>query len=125
MPRLAPRYMRPQTAEDELICRKYIGRAKTKEGGWVNASLFQSFLEPEHDLRSQAKQITVPTLLVWGVRDIIVPLDAGQYAHKLIPGSKLELFETGHVVFSSMPAEFLRVFEHFIEATSRKSENDL
>ncbi|KAK9351551.1 hypothetical protein V1523DRAFT_416436 [Lipomyces doorenjongii] len=38
MPPLAFLYM------NEAICRKYINRARTKEGAWVNASLWRSYL---------------------------------------------------------------------------------
>ncbi|KAK9236665.1 Alpha/Beta hydrolase protein [Lipomyces kononenkoae] len=124
MPRLVRWYMDPQTAEDKTICRKYAARARTKEGSWVNASLWKSFLKPGHDLRPRANEIRAPTLLVLGVHDIIIPLDVGggQTAHTLIPGSKLELFETGHVVVSSKPDEFVCVFQEFMQSTSKGPE---
>lgn len=122
MPHMVSRYMSPQTPEDKLICRNIVARARTKEGAWVCASVWHSFLNPGHDLRSRAKEIKAPTLLVWGTRDIVIPLDIGETAHKLISGSKLELFDSGHVVFSSKPEEFLRVVEPFIQTNSERKD---
>src|SRR4051794_27494670 len=39
----------------------------------------------------------MPTLIVWGGRDRIIPVDHAQPAHEGMPGSRLELFEdSGH-----------------------------
>lgn len=122
MPRMVSRYMSPQTAEDELICQRTVARARTKEGAWVCASIWQSFPDPELNLCPRAKEIKAPTLLAWGTRDIVIPLNIGETAHKLIPGSRLELFDAGHVVFASKPEEFLRVVEPFIQSTLEKQQ---
>jgi pimeloyl-ACP methyl ester carboxylesterase len=42
------------------------------------------------------------------------PLSAGRATHKRLPHSKLEILDTGHVVFSSEPEAFLRVVEPFL-----------
>ena len=42
-------------------------------------------------------RVTVPTLLVWGERDPIIPVEHGLATHQLVPSSRLELFEgAGH-----------------------------
>lgn len=117
MPAMVSRYMCPQTAQDELICQKTVARAKSKEGAWVCASLWKSFLDPEHNLRSRAKEIKAPTLVVHGTRDIVIPLTISETMHKLIPESELAVFDAGHVVFSSKSEEFVRVVESFIQST--------
>jgi pimeloyl-ACP methyl ester carboxylesterase len=127
MPHMVSGYMSPQTVADESICRKVVARARTKEGAWVCASIWRSFLDPEHylhpyDLHPRAKEIKAPTLLVWGTRDIVVPLKVGETTQKLISGSKLEVFDAGHVVFSSKPEEFLRVVEPFIQSTLERQD---
>ena len=122
MPRMVSGYMSPQTAEDELICQKTVTRARSKEGAWVCASLWHSFLDPEHNLRPRAQEIKAPTLVVHGTRDIVVPLTISKIVHKLISGSKLEIIDAGHVVFSSKPEEFLRVVEPFIQSTLERQE---
>lgn len=122
MPRMVSGYMSSQTAEDELICQKTVARARSKEGARVCASLWHSFLDPDHNLSPRAKEIKAPTLVVHGTRDIVVPLIVGETVHKLISGSQLEVFDAGHVVFSSKPDEFLRVVESFIQSTFDRSQ---
>src|SRR4029079_15731932 len=36
----------------------------------------------------------VPTLIVWGDRDHIIPVDQGRATHEAIPGSRLEIFDS-------------------------------
>ena len=39
----------------------------------------------------------VPTLIIWGDHDNIIPVDQGRATHEAIPGSRLEIFEgVGH-----------------------------
>jgi pimeloyl-ACP methyl ester carboxylesterase len=57
----------------------------------------------------------MPTLIVWGDRDPIVPLHHGQNAHEAIPGSRLEVFEgVGHLPQLEAPGRFIAVLEQFI-----------
>jgi pimeloyl-ACP methyl ester carboxylesterase len=69
---------------------------------------------PEQDLRDQADKLTAPTQIVWGKKDKAIPLSAGRATHKRLPHSKMEVLDTGHVVFSSEPEAFLRVIEPFL-----------
>lgn len=108
------RYMAPQNDEDKLIATQVSQYAKTVEGSRIAASIFRSFLAPEHDLRSQASDVKVPTLIVWGKRDLVVPLSVGHATHKMIAGSRFEVLDAGHVVFASKPEEFLGLVEPFI-----------
>ncbi|KAH8812686.1 alpha/beta hydrolase fold protein [Xylogone sp. PMI_703] len=116
-PYFVRKYMSPQTKEDERITNLVSTRAKTAEGSQVAALLWKSFLGPGHDLRSKAKDITAPTLLVWGARDPISPVQAGKAVQQCIPGSRLEIIDAGHVVFSSKPEEFLALVEDFVKST--------
>jgi pimeloyl-ACP methyl ester carboxylesterase len=115
MPSLVWKYMLPQTDLDKSIAEVVSARSKTTEGSKVAASIWSSFPSPEHDLRSRAKEVKAPTLLVWGKRDPITPMSAGISTHKYIEGSRLEVLDTGHVVFASRPREFLELVEPFIE----------
>jgi pimeloyl-ACP methyl ester carboxylesterase len=92
--------------------------ARTAEGGRTLTGLWRSFTTPEHDLRSRAAELTSPTLIVWGKKDIVIPLRAGRATHDAIAGSRLEILDTGHVVFSSDPAGFLAIVEPFLESVS-------
>ncbi len=60
----------------------------------------------------------IPTLLVWGERDRIIPVAHGQEAHVLMPHSRLEVFEgAGHFPFNHDPGRFVSVLEDFIAST--------
>jgi pimeloyl-ACP methyl ester carboxylesterase len=60
----------------------------------------------------------VPSLLVWGERDPIIPAVHGVRAQKLMPGSRLELFDgAGHFPHLEEPARFSRLLREFIAAT--------
>ncbi len=60
----------------------------------------------------------VPSLLVWGERDRIIPVEHGLSAHELVPSSRLELFErAGHFPHLDEPQRFLDVLLDFIDST--------
>jgi pimeloyl-ACP methyl ester carboxylesterase len=58
----------------------------------------------------------VPTLIVWGRRDAIIPLGHGRLIHAVMPGSQFEIFdEAGHFPHHTDPARFVRVLQGFME----------
>jgi len=60
----------------------------------------------------------VPTLIVWGDQDDIIPVDHAYAAAELIPGSRLEIFENaGHFLHVEQPARFAATLADFIERT--------
>ncbi len=68
-----------------------------------------------YDTRHRLPEIEVPTLVVWGLNDAIVPLEAGIGYNRMIPDSRLELFErTGHVPQMERPARFNALLDEFI-----------
>ena len=72
----------------------------------------------------------IPTLIVWGRRDPLLPIEHATVAHRGIPGSRLEIFDdTGHFPQLDQPGRFARVLIDFIESTSPAefefSEQDL
>jgi pimeloyl-ACP methyl ester carboxylesterase len=68
-----------------------------------------------YDTRHRLTEIEIPTLVVWGLKDRIVPVEAAIGYHRLIPESRLELFErTGHVPQMERPARFNQLLDAFI-----------
>lgn len=68
-----------------------------------------------YDTRHRLTEIEIPTLVVWGLKDRIVPVEAAIGYHRLIPESRLELFErTGHVPQMERPARFNRLLDDFL-----------
>ena len=61
----------------------------------------------------------VPTLIVWGDNDHIIPVDQGYAAHDAIPGSRLEVFVgAGHFPHCEEPARFVDVLTDFMQTTT-------
>jgi pimeloyl-ACP methyl ester carboxylesterase len=57
----------------------------------------------------------MPVLIIWGERDLIIPLHHGENAHETIPGSRLEVFQgVGHLPQLEVPGPFIAVLERFI-----------
>ena len=68
-----------------------------------------------YDTRERLAEIEIPTLVVWGLRDRVVPVEAAIGYHRLIPNSRLELFErTGHVPQMERPARFNALLDEFL-----------
>ena len=60
----------------------------------------------------------VPTLILWGERDNIIPVEHAYAAADCIPGSRLEIFErAGHFLHVEEPARFAAALADFIEQT--------
>jgi pimeloyl-ACP methyl ester carboxylesterase len=64
----------------------------------------------------------MPTLLVWGDRDRIIPVEHAHAAHEAIPGSTLEILEgAGHFLPIEQPEWLERVLVDFLETTEPAS----
>jgi pimeloyl-ACP methyl ester carboxylesterase len=60
----------------------------------------------------------MPTLLVWGGRDAVVPVAHAHRAHAAMPGSRLEIFDdAGHFPFHSDAGRFVGLLEEFLSTT--------
>ncbi|WP_086843257.1 alpha/beta fold hydrolase [Amycolatopsis kentuckyensis] len=60
----------------------------------------------------------IPTLLVWGTEDRVVPSGHALRAHRAMPGSRLVLFEgAGHFPHRSDPERFLEILREFLAST--------
>lgn len=60
----------------------------------------------------------LPTLIVWGEQDPLIPVRHAQEAHEGIPGSRLEIFpQAGHFPHRDDPARFADVLLDFVETT--------
>ena len=59
----------------------------------------------------------VPSLIVWGRNDPIIPAAHGIAAHEAMPGSRLELLPAGHFPQLEEPCEFAELLNEFIAET--------
>jgi pimeloyl-ACP methyl ester carboxylesterase len=61
----------------------------------------------------------MPTLLIWGSRDAVVPVEHAYRAHAAMPASQLEIFPgAGHFPFRTDPMRFVAIVEHFLSSSS-------
>ena len=68
------------------------------------------------DLAKWLHRIDVPTLLIWGANDGLVPSKFGEAYRRLIPHAKLVVIpEAGHAPFEEQPDAFLGAFEAFLD----------
>lgn len=71
-----------------------------------------------YDTRERLPEIEIPTLITWGLDDQVVPLEGALGYHRLIPKSRLELFErTGHLPQLERPGRWNPLVEGFIESS--------
>ncbi len=82
--------------------------------GWATASVEETWIKEV--LFSDLKSICVPTLIIHGIHDKVVPYQLGEIQNKMIPGSKLVPFEfSGHAAFYDQMDQFNEVLVNFIE----------
>lgn len=61
----------------------------------------------------------MPTMLVWGEHDSVVPTPHARLAHAAMPGSRLEIFAgAGHFPHHAEPRRFLAVLRDFLDGTA-------
>jgi pimeloyl-ACP methyl ester carboxylesterase len=61
---------------------------------------------------------SMPTMLVWGSRDPVIPVRHGHRAAKLMPGSRLEIFQnSGHFPHCDEPDRFTAITMNFLRST--------
>jgi pimeloyl-ACP methyl ester carboxylesterase len=59
-----------------------------------------------------------PTLIVWGDRDTMIPVEHARAAHEAIPRSRLEILEgAGHFPHAEYPDRFAELLVAFMEST--------
>lgn len=70
-----------------------------------------------HDPRLPAllARVNIPTQIVWGRQDQLVPLECGELFQKAIPGSKLSIIDNcGHIPAVEKPEEFIKIALDFM-----------
>ncbi len=111
-------YLRKRTPWTEaMIARADAQRANPAQVA-VDAAVWRSFADPEHDLRAQAGAIRQPTLLVWGKLDPVLPiLTDGRAARAAMPSAEWVALDTGHAPYAEDPDAFLAAVEPFLART--------
>ena len=73
------------------------------------------------EIMKQYKTISVPTLIIWGLDDRLIPIKIGEMLHGEIGGSTLELVvDCGHVPQEEQPQETMRYITAFFRRMGQK-----
>ncbi len=68
------------------------------------------------DLRSYLKDISSPTLLIWGDKDTATPLSDAHIMDDLLPDSGIVVLEgAGHFSYLDRPGKFFAALEYFVK----------
>ena len=86
----------------------------TAPAGWIGAL---EAMKQRGDQTDLLPSISVPTLVVVGESDALVPFDVAEAMTKSIPGARLEIVpDAGHVTNLENPEAFNRAFSEFLMA---------
>ncbi len=113
--------MQPRPATDELW-RSYesLSDASTRK---AFLRTLRAVIDPKGQAVSAENRLhlaaDMPTLIVWGDSDPVIPVSHAYAAHERIAGSRLEIFEgVGHYPHCEAPERFVDVLTDFIESTA-------
>ncbi len=112
-------YGDPAKVTPELVDRYY--ELSLREGN--RHALVQRFQQLEHGAHaSRIATLKVPTLILWGGRDRLVPPDNAEHFHRDIAGSKLVVFdELGHVPQEEDPRRTVDAVKAFLVTPPSKA----
>jgi pimeloyl-ACP methyl ester carboxylesterase len=100
----------PQLVDDVSLLTLYDFERRSAFARVTRDALFND------SVNDAAPGLKMPTFLIWGKEDIVIPVELGVIYNKLIPESKLHVIEkAGHMVFDEKPEEFNRVLIRFLD----------
>lgn len=106
-------YGDPAKVTEDLIDR-YV--AITLREGNRHALVERFKQAPPGEMASRIPEVTVPTLILWGGRDRLIPPEMAERFHHAITGSHLTIFDDlGHVPQEEAPARTVAVVKQFLE----------
>ncbi len=83
--------------------------------GWATAAVSETWIKEV--LFSDLAEIDVPTMIIHGIHDKVVPFELGQIQEQMIKNSILVPFEfSGHAAFYDQKSEFNDVLVKFVES---------
>lgn len=105
-----------------LVVARHAGRLKADLAyeGFMKGAGKPAFFDAlmacvDYDFRERLPQVGCPTLVVWGEKDMILPVEDADEFVSMIPGARRILFkDTGHVPMAERPPTFNQVLEEFL-----------
>jgi pimeloyl-ACP methyl ester carboxylesterase len=109
-----PRLLKPDLAYEGFF--KGVGKPGFDDA--LRASL-------DYDFRERLPEVRVPTLIVWGERDAIIPVRDASEFERLIPDSrKVVMRDTGHIPMAERPQAFNDLLMEFLAETGAAEEKE-
>jgi pimeloyl-ACP methyl ester carboxylesterase len=79
----------------------------------------------DYDFRDRLPEVKVPTLIVWGEKDSIIPVrDADTFERLIDDSRKLVMKDTGHIPMAERPVAFNEVLVDFLAETGPAGERE-
>ena len=111
---LATNFGDPAVVTDERVAQYRAVLARPGLGAAV-ANAARHWRRDQDALRALLPAVTVPTLLVWGDRDWVVPVASAQPLRQALPQAELTLLPgLGHLPFEENPAAFTALLRRFL-----------
>ena len=79
----------------------------------------------DYDFRDRLPDVKVPTLIVWGEKDSIIPVrDADEFERLIADSRKVVMKDTGHIPMAERPQAFNDVLVDFLAETGSAEEKE-
>ena len=111
-------YDKEQTTEEQVDA--YAGPIASPGGRNALLQTAKQCIPQNFDeILAKLKLITVPTLILWGRQDRVIPLIVGEQLHQAIPNSTLDIIEQcGHIPQEEKPDETIARLTRFLSTTN-------
>ena len=104
----------PSWTSDEGL-RRGMAWSIAKGDGWTISSFYGNRSIVEEAVSERLGSITIPTLVVWGEQDRLVPIEEGKGYAAGIPGARLVVIpDCGHAPMIEAPVRFLKAVDAFL-----------
>ena len=109
-------YDRTKVTDDRVAY--YYRPLQTRDGQL--AALRARTQADQFPIEQDLSRINVPTLIIWGAQDALLPLEAGRKMNSLIKGSELLVLQScGHLPQEEMPARVVGEITRFIVGSAQ------
>jgi pimeloyl-ACP methyl ester carboxylesterase len=109
-----PRLLKPDLAYEGF----FKGAGKPGFDNALRASL-------DYDFRDRLPEVKVPTLIVWGEKDSIIPVrDADEFERLIEDSRKVVMKDTGHIPMAERPQTFNDLLVDFLAETGPAQEKE-
>lgn len=102
---------------DEIYLRDFVNRMMLPNAKYAFISTLMGIREAASTLKERLHKISVPTLIIWSERDLLIPVEHAYEFQRRISNSKLIIMNgCGHIPFYEQPEKFVDMVTNFIES---------